>query len=245
VSDWNASVYHQVSEPQFRWGLEVLSELALKGDETVIDAGCGTGRITAQLLDRLPRGHVIALDASEAMLERARDELKGRDRVTFMRADLAKLDLEGVADVVFSTATFHWVLDHDALFRGLYRALKPGGRLHAQCGGEGNLKAHQKLALEHAQLDGFKYPVLYASAEDSLARLQRAGFEHARAWLKSAPTAFKDAQSFRAFIEHVTLRTLVAALQNRGPVLLDAVTKASAPSYTLDYVRLELRGFHQ
>jgi trans-aconitate 2-methyltransferase len=245
VADWNAGIYHQVSEPQFRWGMEVLKDLALKGDETVVDAGCGTGRLTAQLLERLPKGRVIALDSSDAMLDKAREQLQQHsERVTFMRADLGHLELDAVADVVFSTATFHWVLDHDALFKGLYRALKPGGRLHAQCGGEGNLKAHQKLALELSGRRDFKYPVFYAGAEESLERLQRAGFAHAQAWLKAAPTPFPDAQAFKLFIEHVTLRTLVAALQEAAPAFLDTVTQASAPAYTLDYVRLELRGFH-
>jgi trans-aconitate methyltransferase len=167
--DWNADVYHQISEPQFRWGLEVLAGLELKGDETVIDAGCGTGRLTAKLAERLPRGRILALDASDAMLEKARKELaRFSDRITFQQADLGALQLVEAADVVFSTATFHWVMDHDALFRGLYRALKPGGRLHAQCGGFGNLEKHLKLAMGILKLEDVKYPTFFADAESSV-----------------------------------------------------------------------------
>lgn len=246
MADWNAEVYHQVSEPQFRWGLEVLSQLALNGDETVIDAGCGSGRLTKELLERLPRGRVIALDVSDAMLEKARAEVQD-ERVTFQQADLGDLQLDRAADVVFSTATFHWVLDHDALFKGVHRALKPGGRLHAQCGGHGNLSQHLKLAMQVLELgEGVTYPTYFATAEESLRRLERAGFSEAKAWLEPAPTPFPDAQRFRTFIEHVTLRTVVSLLERpKADAFLDAVVKASAPAFTLDYVRLELRGFRR
>src|SRR5580693_8719385 len=139
--EWNSDAYHRLSGPQVSWGKKVLSRLRLRGDETVLDAGCGTGRLTAELLDRLPRGHVMALDVSENMLGTARDYLQERyqGRVEFVRADLLDLPFEDAFDGIFSTATFHWVLDHNALFRNLYRALRPGGWLCAQCGGGPNL----------------------------------------------------------------------------------------------------------
>jgi trans-aconitate methyltransferase len=243
-TDWNAEEYNQISEPQLRWGLAVLSELELKGDETVLDAGCGSGRLSAALLERLPNGRVIALDASEPMLDVARRELeKYGDRVSFLNADLAQLELQHVADVVFSTATFHWVHDHAALFRGLHRALKPGGRLHAQCGGAGNLARHIALAAQVMGQDtsGFRYPAHFATPDEAAANLRAAGFVDARAWLKEAPTPFPDAAAYRRFVKHVTLRTVVAALGEQADGFLDAVTAAAAPAYSLDYVRLELR----
>ena len=140
--EWNSEVYHRVSNPQFEWGKKVLDRLKLKGDETVMDAGCGTGRLTAELLERLPQGHVLAVDVSQNMLQKAEEFLKPRfdGRVRFVHADLADLRFEAECDGVFSTAAFHWVKDHDALFRGLARALKPGGWIEAQAGGRGNLE---------------------------------------------------------------------------------------------------------
>jgi trans-aconitate methyltransferase len=251
--DWNAERYHVLSEPQWQWGLKVLSELTLEGSEVVLDAGCGTGRLTAVLLERLPKGRVIALDASAPMLEVARRELsRFGEQVAFVQGDLGALTLSGVADVVFSTATFHWVLAQDALYGGLFRALKGGGRLHAQCGGEGNLAGFLALAMtvgaepsfaEH--LAGFTYPAVFPGAQETAHRLTLAGFEQVRAWLTPAPTPFPGADAFRAFTSTVVLRHVLARLPKElvEPYLdrLVAVAEASPLGLSLDYVRLELR----
>jgi trans-aconitate 2-methyltransferase len=142
---WDARAYTRLGEPQFRWASALIDQLELRGDETILDAGCGSGRVTAVLRERVPRGRVIAVDVSLDMLEQARATL-GDDRVEYRHADLATLGMLGVADVVFSAAVFHWVPDHAALFRSLCAALVPGGRLHAQCGGIGNLvRVHHEL----------------------------------------------------------------------------------------------------
>lgn len=248
--DWNAESYHRVSEPQLNWGLQVMADLKLNGDETVIDAGCGTGRLTAHLLERLPRGRVIALDASAPMLDKARAELKRfGPRVEFHQADLGDLTLDLQADVVFSTATLHWVADHAALFHGVARLLKPGGRLHAQYGGRGNLRDFITLSREVAEtppyaafLSGFQYPAHFADPEVELKLLADAGFVGARAWLKDAPTPFKSAEDFRTFAGAVVLRHPLAALPEQlRERFLEAVTARAAPAYSLDYVRLEVR----
>jgi len=245
--DWNADSYHKVSEPQLRWGLEVMSNLQLNGDEHVVDAGCGTGRLTAHLLQRLPRGRVTGLDVSEPMLEKARAELG--PNVALHAVDLGSLTVALDADVVFSTATFHWIPDHDALFKGLAGLLKPGGRLHAQCGGLGNLQGFLRLASEIANtapysefVGGFAYPTYFADPKDELPRLAAAGFVDAKAWLKDAPTPFKTADDFRAFVSTVVLRHALALLpHDLGQRFLDEVVQHSAPAFSLDYVRLELR----
>jgi trans-aconitate 2-methyltransferase len=136
MREWNAETYHRVSNPQFDWGTVVLARLPLDGGECVLDVGCGTGRLTEQLLTRLPHGRVIGIDQSANMVRVARDYLKPQGpRMQLLVADAVALPLEAHADAVFSTATFHWVLDHPRLFRSLHDALKPGGRLVAQCGG--------------------------------------------------------------------------------------------------------------
>src|SRR6266536_2433431 len=143
-TEWDAATYDRIADPMTRWGSAVLDKLPLAGDERVLDAGCGSGRVTELLVGRVPRGHVVALDLSQAMLAQARRRLAAHaDRISYLCADLgAPLPIEQV-DAVLSTATFHWVGDHDALFRNLAQVLRPGGWLVAQCGGVGNVASVQ------------------------------------------------------------------------------------------------------
>jgi len=127
--DWNATSYERVAAPVQAFGERLLDRLELSGDETVLDAGCGTGAVTELLVKRLPRGRVIAVDGSSAMVAQARARLGGRAEVAL--GDLLELQLETAVDAVFSSATFHWIADHERLYRRLFAALAPGGRLVA------------------------------------------------------------------------------------------------------------------
>lgn len=257
-ADWDARAYHRISNPQFAWGLRVLDGLAtsLSGDEVVVDAGCGTGRLTAELLARHPEVRVIAVDSSEPMLSEARAFLEPRfsDRVRFVRADLQALDenteLHGTADLIFSTATFHWITDHARLFLGLFRTLAPGGKVVAQCGGQGNIARIRARAAalmrtgpfaEH--FSGWGEPWYYATAEQTEAQLRAAGFGKARAWLEDAPVLFDSATPFREFVEKVIVRDALARLPTpelRGNFLETLVDSArkDRPAFELDYRRL-------
>ncbi|HEX5983655.1 MAG TPA: class I SAM-dependent methyltransferase, partial [Solirubrobacterales bacterium] len=190
--EWDAETYDAVSDPQYEWGMEVLERLELRGDEVALDAGCGSGRVTEELLARLPQGRVIAVDGSAAMVAKARERLG--DRADYLVSDLLELELEEPVDLVFSTATFHWIQDHDRLFRQLRSALKPGGRLVAQCGGAGNVAEHTK-AIAAVAGDPEYAPHLtrarglwnFAAPEETERRLRDAGFAAARCWLEPKP----------------------------------------------------------
>jgi trans-aconitate 2-methyltransferase len=253
MADWNASVYERVSEPQFAWGQRVLARLPLAGDEVVVDAGCGAGRLTELLLERLPRGRVVALDTSEAMLARARARLaRHGERVRFVCGDAATHVERPPADAVFSTATFHWVLDHDALFANLHANLRPGGMLVAQFGGGANL-AHLRARTAAMRASepftrffaGFREPWHYATAEETRARLERAGFVEPAAWLEPAPVRFEDAESFGEFVTHVILRDELARLPDEPlrDAYVSAIVEQSAHDampFELDYWRLNV-----
>ena len=256
VPEWDAATYHRVSEPQFEWGLKVLERLPLVGDETVMDAGCGTGRLTSLLLERLPRGRVIAVDRSANMLAAARQFLAPRfpGHVEFLATDLTALDLDRACDAVFSTATLHWVLDHDRLFACLFRALKAGGRLVAQCGGGENLRRFHDRALALCRapelaphFGDFSDPWYFADSESTAGRLRAAGFAEVETWLEPAPTRFPDPASFRTFIERVVLRPMLARIPDSGlgERFLDALVEQArkdSPPFELDYWRLNLSG---
>ena len=137
---WDGKTYDRIGTPQAEWGKVVLDRMQLRGDETVVDAGCGSGRVTELLLERLPEGHVIALDGSASMIDAARERLGTHANIEFAVMDLLELDLGGrQVDGIISTATFHWITDHARLFERLHAVLRPGGQLVAQCGAKGNI----------------------------------------------------------------------------------------------------------
>jgi trans-aconitate 2-methyltransferase len=255
LREWDAASYHRVANPHVDWGRVVLERLPLAGDETVIDAGCGTGRLTELLLGRLPHGRVIALDQSTNMLDQAAAHLTPLfgDRVTFRQADLATLDLDQVADAIFSTATFHWITDHDRLFAGLHRALKPGGWLVAQCGGGPNiatLNAEAQRAMREepfaSHIGAWTGPWLFATPEDTATRLRDAGFVEVDTHLVEAPVTLESENAFREFLTTVVFGTHLGRLPGdlRGP-FIERLVRWSAGQDTpwhLDYWRLNLIG---
>ena len=238
--DWNAVSYDKVADPQARWGAEVLERLPLEGRETVLDAGCGTGRVTELLLARVRRGRVLALDASAAMLEQARGRLaRFGDQVSYVHADLGKpLPIDQPVDAVLSTATFHWVPDHDALFANLASVLRPGGWLVAQCGGFGNIATLLRIAAEVHP--GFHRVHNFQTAKATRDRLERSGFDQIDAWLSDAPTPFATPQEFAAFLETVCLRTFLDELPADAREPFVQAVAARMPELTLDYVRLNI-----
>ena len=252
--EWDAETYQRVSEPQLAWGLSVLARLELSGNETVVDAGCGTGRLTAELMERLPAGRVIALDLSHNMLTVARRELAPRfgRRVSFVQAHLLDRCLGPVADVVFSTATFHWVLDHPRLFRELRDTLVPGGRLMAQCGAAGNLKRTHERATALLKVAPFvryasawKNPWEFASAAITQTRLRDAGFVDVDTYVEAAPTRLNDADDFAEFATAVVLRPYLALFPDPAikREFIGAITRqfASDPEpFVFDYCRLNI-----
>jgi trans-aconitate 2-methyltransferase len=217
---WDAGTYDKVADPQEAWAREVLERATIGPDDVVLDAGCGTGRTTRLLLERTP--HVIGVDADAEMVAKARENLP---RVEILQQDLLELQLAEPVDVVFSGAVFHWITDHETLFARLHAALKPGGRLVAQCGGHGNIAAVLAVVGERPGT------WLYATPDDTERRLRDAGFTQARAWLQPKPTVPGDMVTF---VETVILHGMPAAearpLAERAAAELDA----------LDYVRLNI-----
>jgi trans-aconitate 2-methyltransferase len=241
--DWDARTYARASSPQLAWGEEVVERLALRGDEHVLDAGCGVGRVTELLAARLPRGRVLAVDGSPSMVDAARERLG--DRADYLVADLAELEVPEPVDVVFSTATFHWVPDQERLFTRLFAVLRPGGRLVAQCGGAGNVAeavaaveavAQREPFAEH--LRPFTPPWVFATPEEATARLERAGFTEVEAWLQRKDARPEDLRDFvSSSVAPAQLADLPEALH--AP-FVDALLEELGPIDHLAYVRLNL-----
>jgi trans-aconitate 2-methyltransferase len=234
---WDACTYDRTSEPQQTWASEVLTRLeGIAQDATVLDVGCGTGRVTEALFALVPRGRVLALDASAEMVALARRRLGARAEVWC--EDVLELDLKEPVDAIVSTATLHWVGDHHRLWPCLARALRPGGVLEVQCGGEGNIdgvrEVIEAVSRERApELVGWS-PWVFAGPEQTERRLREAGFTQARCWLQERPTYPRDVDAFvRTSILAAHLERLPA---ERREQFAAAVVAAVRPP--LDYVRL-------
>lgn len=240
--DWDAGTYDRVSAPQVEWAKALIERLDLSGEEAVLDAGCGSGRVSELLLERLPAGSLIAVDGSAAMLAQASERLG--PGVPLIHADLLDLELDQPVDIVFSNAVFHWIDDHPRLFSRLAAALRPGGRIEAQCGGEGNVADLYAAARAVAARRSYRHflegvqPNHFASAEDTEAVLLRAGFEDVRCRLQPWPVRPPEP---REFIRCVCLGAHLEALpaELREP-FVDEVMEGLGPQPELAYVRLNI-----
>lgn len=241
--DWDAGSYHRVSVPHEEWARSILDRLPLSGSEAVLDAGCGSGRVTAMLVERLPQGRVIAVDGSASMVEKVAEALRPQDEA--LVADLTALELTEPVDAVFSSAVFHWIQDHDRLFQRLRAALRPGGRLAAQCGGAGNIDRLRRIAAELQASEpfaphfaGFEEPWNYAGPEETEVRLRAAGFGEVRCWLQ--PWAVHPPEPAE-FLRTVCLGPQLDRLPEglRDPFVAAILAAEPAP-LELDYVRLNI-----
>jgi trans-aconitate 2-methyltransferase len=256
AADWDAGRYHQLSEPQYAWGLAVLERLDPRAGERILDVGCGTGRLTRLLAARMQQGHIVGLDRSSAMLEvaaRASGPAAGAASVAFLQGDAGHLPFGSAFDAVFSTATYHWVGDHDAAFASAFAALKPGGRFVAQCGGGPNLRrlldrAHELMASPpyNAHFASWTDPWVFAGPEETRERLLRAGFTDVGTSLEDAPADLRTEDNFTEFISCVCVRhhvdRLPADLRPRFARALAQQAGGDDPPYVLDYWRLNMSG---
>jgi trans-aconitate 2-methyltransferase len=243
--DWDAATYERLAAPLTAMGADVLDRLVLRGDETVLDAGCGTGNVTRVLLERLPRGRVIAVDAAPSMVEQARELLP--PEVEVRQADLLELALDEPVDAVLSTATFHWIGDHERLFAMLHTALKPGGRLVAQCGGAGNVAEVKQAGFDVAgrppfarHFDGWAADWNFATPEDTERRLRAAGFTDVWCWLTRVDV---DPGDPAGYLSAICLGSFLARLPEelREPFVADALERLPDP-LEIHYVRLNMLG---
>ena len=250
TTEWDPEAYHRLSEPQYQRGREMLKVLALNGDERVMDAGCGTGRITAELAERLPQGQVIAVDASPNMLAKAREFLQPKygARVTFLQADMTELPMIESVDGIFSSSAIHWVKDHRKLFRSFFMALRKTGWLMAQWGGSGNLArvlhSVSKLTVREPYakyFEGWSDPREYVDERTTADRLRVAGFEDVEVNLRETPVVMESRERYIEFLRMMSLHRHVALLP---PELVDEFLNELADEaekhggYVLDYRRL-------
>ena len=231
---WDGEAYDALAGPQRDVGARLLDRLEVAEGAVVVDAGCGSGRVTELLLDRHPTASVVGLDASASMLAAAADRLaRHGGRVRLVEADLAEpWPFAEPVDVVVSTNAFHWVRDHDRLFAAAFAALRPGGELHAVAGGAGSLASVRDAArLVGVEVDGRNH---YADAASTTRRLEAAGFVDVRCALEEEPVRFASREALARYLADAALAPYEHGAE-RAPLVAEALDEPVA-----DFVRLTL-----
>jgi trans-aconitate 2-methyltransferase len=240
---------------QEAWGIKLLETLPAGRYEKILDAGCGSGRLTTHLMRMFPQSQVVGLDRSAEMLEQAKQVLsRFHRRLKLIHGDLLTANPGRNFSLVFSNATFHWIRDHSLLFRNLRLWLAPGARLIAQCGGRGNLRRIEGLIKTLGReisfrkyFRGFSRPVNYAAPATTRKLLEQSGFCEIEVSLHPAPTLFASRTDFKDFIRYVICVPNLARLPSSElqesylEAFLDLYEKQFGRSYLLDYVRLNIR----
>jgi trans-aconitate methyltransferase len=217
--DWDAQTYHKISNIQLLWGQELLASRQWNGDEIVLDAGCGSGRVTKIISSLVPKGRVYAVDLDQSMISAAKSNLRHVKNIRFVLADISLLELTEEVDVVFSNAVIHWIADHYKLFSNLRKLLKDNGEMLIQCGGKGNLRETHRLLEEVRKKSEFiKYftnwvtPWNFASEEETLVILEKIGFSHIRTKLTKKIAQFSSSEEYKQFMQTVVMKPYLSYL---------------------------------
>lgn len=231
---WNPSDYAAHSALQQAWARELLARLALRGEERVLDIGCGDGKVTAELARTLPRGRVVGVDIAPEMIRFARQQFPRRafPNLEFEVMDARALRFEREFDIVFSNATLHWVDDHPAFLRGAAAALVAGGRLVVSAGGRGNAHAvfcaFRALMRRRPWRQHFRRmprPYFFHAPEDYARWLPQAGFEPRRIRLVPEQARFANEAAFLAWLRTTWLPYTQRVPENQRDAFLAAVAK--------------------
>jgi trans-aconitate 2-methyltransferase len=234
VTLWDGVAYDALPLPHEQWGKRTIEALKLQPNETLLDAGCGTGRDAQLALEQLPHGALICVDQSSTMLDQCRSRFGQEPRVCIIEGNLDQvLPVEDESvDAIMSVAALHWLADHNNVWRHFFTALKPGGRIATDCGGFGNLA--KTLALVPQINEEIKFPNwYYANVSSTEQLLKEAGFVDIQVSLRPHPTPLPDKKTLATYLQTLVFREWDA----------NQITKMSdlLSDNTLDYVRLEVR----
>jgi trans-aconitate 2-methyltransferase len=215
--EFDGEQYQKASSHQKEWGSKLIQELDLRGDERILDLGCGDGELTAQLARRVPRGSVLGIDASQGMIEAAGRHAAGNLRLA--RQDINTLDYDDAFDLIFSNATLHWIKDHRQLLQRVRRALRRGGVLRFNFAAAGNC-AHLVAVVRRAvalpayrpYFEDFAWPWFMPTLGEYEDLMRRSEFRETRVWLENADHFFPDAQALTRWVDQPSLVPFLAHL---------------------------------
>jgi len=208
--EFNGEEYKKASAHQKQWGSGLIEQLDLRGDERILDLGCGDGELTARLALRVPRGMVLGIDASQGMIDTARKHAAGN--LDFALKDIDLLDYEDEFDVVFSNATLHWIKDHRRMLRNVHRALRTGGFIRLNFAADGNcshffqvVRSAMAVPPYRSDFRNFNWPWFMPTAEEYQDIMNHSEFSEVRVWLENADHWFADAEAMIRWVDQPSL----------------------------------------
>jgi len=258
--DWNADDYARHSAVQQQWAQELIAKLYLQGSESLLDIGCGDGKITARIAQILSKGKALGIDQSPNMIRLASEQYPPKDcpNLSFMQMDATDIRLKEMFDIAFSNAVLHWIADQPAVLRGVHSCLKPGGKILFQMGGHGNAGDIFNLVQEMIKklewkryYEGFTPPYHFYGPEEYKVWLINSGFKVTRAELIPKDMQHQEKEGLKGW-----LRTTWFPYTDRLPaelrdIFLDQVLEGYLATHPLDdhgdthvnMVRLEIEAY--
>jgi len=194
MHNWNPDDYEKSSSAQYNWATGLISKLDLRGDERILDIGCGDGKITSGIASLVPNGSVLGIDISQEMIGFAKSKYTGDKyrNLTFQLGDASHIDFKEEFDLAVSFACLHWIKDQLSVLQGVKQSLKPGGRILFQCGGRGNAYEVLNIATDLIKGDkwskyfqGFTFPYYFYGPEEYAPWISQAGLRALRVELLS------------------------------------------------------------
>lgn len=231
---WDPRDYAASSASQAKWARELMGRIEWRGDERVLDVGCGDGRLTAELAQRVPQGGVTGIDASEEMIAHASETHPVEDypNLRFLRMDAREIELTEQFDLVLSNAALHWVDDHPAFLHGAATALRGGGRLLVSCGGKGNadevyaaVRAEMRAPAWRQYFRGLSKPYFFHAPSDYERWLPQAGFQATEIRLVAKDSVYEDAEGFEGWFRTTWLPYTQRVPEEQREAFVASVTR--------------------
>jgi len=244
ATTWNAAAYAANSTVQLSWARELIARLNLRGDEHILDIGCGDGKVTAEIARTVPRGRVLGVDASVEMIAFAKKIFPPSkiSNLKFQICDARKIEsVSGSFDLVFSNAALHWVDDHEGILRGVASVLKPGGRLVISCGGKGNahdvflaLRPEMRLQRWRGYFRKMPMPYFFYAPGSYEKWLPRYGFKINALKLTPKDATYPGAEGFATWLRTTWLPFVQRVPENLREDFIAAVTRRYVAKHSPD-----------
>jgi trans-aconitate 2-methyltransferase len=208
--EFDGEEYRKASTHQREWGNRIIAEISLKGNERILDLGCGDGSLTSQLAKLVPEGCVLGIDSSRGMIDAACN-LQGQN-LLFRLMDINLLDFREEFDLVFSNATLHWVKDHNRLLKNTFACLKENGIMRFNFAAKGNCSHFIEVIGEATELPEyssyfkvFEWPWYMPSVEEYEALVRQFPFREIRVWGEIADRYFPDISSLVKWVDQPSI----------------------------------------